>query len=84
MATRDYTADLDAVAQAAMVRSGEVKPLELVEAAIDHIERTNPAVNAVVTRMYDLARERASLPLPEGPLAGVPFTVEINAPPSPP
>jgi amidase len=76
MATRDYTADLDAVAQAAMVRSGEVKPRELVEAAIDHIERTNPAVNAVVTRMYDLARERASLPLPEGPLAGVPFLVK--------
>ena len=58
------------------MRSGEVTAAELVEAAIERVERHNPSVNAIVTRMYDLALERASQPLPEGPLAGVPFLLK--------
>lgn len=34
--------DLDAVGQADMIHRGEVSPLELVEAAIERIERRNP------------------------------------------
>ena len=67
---------LDATAQAELVRRKEVKPIELVEAAIERIERVNPALNAVVTPMYDLAREAASGPLPAGPFAGVPFLLK--------
>jgi amidase len=71
-------AELDAVGQAELVRRGEASPLELVEAAIDRIERLNPALNAVVTPMFDEARgaARASRSGPEAPLAGVPFLLK--------
>ncbi len=67
---------LDATGQADLVRKGEVASIELVEAAIARIERLNPALNAVVTPMYDLAREAASGSVPEGPFAGVPFLLK--------
>ena len=69
-------ADLDAIAQAELVRRKEVKPIELVEAAIERIERVNPQLNAVVTPMYDLARAAARGPLPDGPFTGVPFLLK--------
>jgi amidase len=67
---------LDATAQALLVRRGEVKAIELVDAAIERIERLNPVLNAVVTPMFDLARKAASGPLPNGPFAGVPFLLK--------
>ena len=67
---------LDATGQADLVRKGEVASIELVEAAITRMERLNPALNAVVTPMYDLAREAASGPVPEGPFTGVPFLLK--------
>ena len=67
---------LDATAQAEMVRKKEIKPIELVDAAIDRIERLNPQLNAVVTPMYDLARESARADLPDGPFRGVPFLLK--------
>ena len=72
----DDIAFLDATAQADLVRRKEVKPLELVDAAIDRIERLNPTLNAVVTPMYDEARKAASAPLPDGPFTGVPFLLK--------
>jgi amidase len=67
---------LDALAQAERVRSGEVSPLELVDAAIAKIEALNPRLNAVVTPMFETAREVAKGPLPDGPLKGVPFLLK--------
>jgi amidase len=67
---------LDATAQADLVRRKEVKPIELVDAAIDRIERLNPTLNAVVTPMYDLARKAASGSLPAGPFTGVPILLK--------
>ena len=68
---------LDATAQADLVRRGEVKPIELVEAAIARIERADPELGAVITRRFDLAREEAaSSALPEGPFRGVPFLLK--------
>jgi len=72
----DDLAFLDATAQADLVRRKEVKAIELVDAAIDRIERLNPTLNAVVTPMYDLARKAASGPLPDGPFAGVPYLLK--------
>jgi amidase len=66
---------LDATAQAELVRTGKVKPLELVDAAITRIERLNPQLNAVVWPMYDEARRRALSEL-HGPFAGVPFLLK--------
>lgn len=64
---------LDATAQAELVRSGEVSPLELVDAAIARIEKLDPDVNAVIHRRFERAREEAaSGDLPGGPFRGVP------------
>ncbi|MCY1498223.1 6-aminohexanoate-cyclic-dimer hydrolase [compost metagenome] len=67
---------LDATAQAALVTKGEVTPLELVDAAIARIERFDPAINAVISRQFEQARERARGSLPDGPFRGVPFLLK--------
>jgi amidase len=67
---------LDATAQAELVRNKQVKPIELVDAAIERIERLNPQINAVVTPMYDEARRVAEGKLPDGPFTGVPFLLK--------
>ena len=72
----DELASLDATAQAALVRAGKARPTELVQAAIDRIERLNPRLNAVVTPMYEIALERAAGELPDGPFTGVPFVLK--------
>ena len=63
---------LDATAQAELVRSGEASPLELVDAAIERVERVNPQLNAVIHPLFESARERAKGELPDGPFRGVP------------
>ena len=68
----DDTRWLDATDQASLVRSGEVTPLELLDAAIERIEAVDPALNAVVIRWFDAARATAAGPLPDGPFRGVP------------
>jgi len=68
--------DVDAVGQAELVRRGEVSAAELVEAAIDRIERLNPELNAVIMTRYDEARAEAAGDLPDGPLRGVPFLLK--------
>ena len=67
---------LDGLAQAELVRRGDVKPIELLDRAIARLERVNGVLNAVVTPMYEHARERALGDLPEGPFRGVPFLLK--------
>ena len=67
---------LDATAQAALVRAKEITAHELVSAAIAQIERLNPPLNAVITPMYELALTSAQQPLPDGAFAGVPFLLK--------
>src|SRR5690348_1897909 len=66
---------LDATAQAALVRGGEVSAAELVEGAIERVERLNPVLGAVVTRLYDQARG-AVADGSTGPFAGVPYLLK--------
>jgi amidase len=66
----------DGLGLAELVRRKEVKPAELVEEAINRIEKLNPQLNAVVHKMYDLAREAAEGDLPDGPFKGVPFLLK--------
>jgi amidase len=75
MSNDDY-ADLDATAQADLVRRGEVHPKELVEAAIARLEALDPTLNALVFRAFDQARQTAAGPIPRGPFAGVPFLLK--------
>ena len=67
---------MDAVDQAALVKNGEVTPLELLDAAIERIERIDPALNAVVMRWFDHARDTARADIPAGPFRGVPFLIK--------
>jgi amidase len=67
---------LDAHAQAELVRSGQASPAELVDAAIDRIERVNPQLNAVIHERFDTARAEAAGELPDGPFRGVPLLLK--------
>jgi len=68
---------LDATAQAELVRAGEVSPRELTESAIQSIEALNGDLNAVIHPLFDeaLATEPA-----EGPFRGVPFVIKDLGP----
>ncbi|MBW1687169.1 MAG: hypothetical protein JRS35_19145 [Deltaproteobacteria bacterium] len=72
----DELATLDATASAEMVRQGEVSPAELVEAAIERIEKLNGDLNAVITPLYEKARAAVAAGLPDGPFRGVPFLLK--------
>ena len=74
--THDELAGLDATRCAALVRARELTPLELVDAAIDRAEQVNGTLNAIVTRMYESARETARAHSGAGIFAGVPFLVK--------
>src|ERR1700742_4989863 len=68
---------MDATDQAKLVAKGEVKPTELLEAAIERIERWNPSLNAVVIEWFEHARSvAADADLPDGPFRGVPFLLK--------
>ena len=66
------------------IRFGNVTPLEAVDAYIERIEAVNPAINALVTPMFDQAREQGRIAtdhtrknrddLP--PLFGLPVTIK--------
>lgn len=49
----------DGLALADLVRRGQVSPVELVEAALEQLDRVDPVLNAVVHRMEDEARQSA-------------------------
>ncbi|QIN60146.1 6-aminohexanoate-cyclic-dimer hydrolase [Caballeronia sp. SBC1] len=80
--------DYDAIGLAKLVRSGQVSARELIDAAIARAEAVNPALNAIVLKDYQAARNRASRggrdgssTLGEGPLAGVPYLIkDLGAP----
>jgi len=73
----DEIAGLDATAQADLIKRGEIAPVELVESAIARIERLNPAINAVITPLFEQGRAQASSPdLSAGPFRGVPLLLK--------
>lgn len=55
----DYLAH-DAIGLAELVRSGRASARELLDIAISRTEAVNPAINAIVLKDYDAARQRAS------------------------
>ncbi len=66
----------DGLGLAGLVRGGEVKAEEMLEAAIERVDALNPALNAVVTRLYDQARAALAAGLPAGPFTGVPYALK--------
>ncbi|WP_304177637.1 amidase [Phenylobacterium aquaticum] len=75
MAFPEY-AEHDGLGLAALVAKGEVSAGEVLEAAIERIERHNGALNAVVHKAYDEARQVVAGGLPDGPFRGVPFLIK--------
>ncbi|HWT35391.1 MAG TPA: amidase family protein, partial [Paraburkholderia sp.] len=79
----DYL-DHDAIGLADLVRKRKVSARELLETAIARAEAANPAINAIVLKDYDAARQRASREqangggeaLADGPLSGVPYLIK--------
>jgi amidase len=73
----DALGDDDAVRLVERIRSGEVSPIELVEAAVARTEAVNPSLNGLAYEAFDDARRQASEP-PSGFFAGVPTFVKDN------
>jgi amidase len=71
---------LDATAQADLIRRKQMTSRELVDAAIACVDRVNPHINAVITRLYDDARATAAAidgdSAHGAPFAGVPMLVK--------
>jgi len=74
---------LSAVAAVALLRKGEVTPLDLIDAALARIEAVEPAVNALPTLCPERARDHARRLMAERPapsergwLAGLPVAIK--------
>ena len=66
----------DGLGLAKLVRGKKISPSELCEEAISRIEKLNPIINAVINPMFNIGRDAAKKPLPEGPFTGVPFLLK--------
>ena len=81
MASNSELIALSAREAVALLRAGEVSPVEMVDAAADRIAAVDGDVNAMPIQCLDQAREQAkSLVTPDDPgpgwLAGLPVTVK--------
>ncbi|MGR3763138.1 amidase family protein [Rossellomorea sp. NS-SX7] len=65
----------DGLGLAELVKQKEVHPKELVEEAINAVESLNPALNAVIHKMYEQAKDAAATEL-KGTFAGVPMLLK--------
>jgi Asp-tRNA(Asn)/Glu-tRNA(Gln) amidotransferase A subunit family amidase len=72
----DEYAAQDAIGLADLVRRRQVSAAEVLEAAIARVEAVNPAINAVVLKHYELAREQVRAGTPGGLLGGVPLLLK--------
>lgn len=75
---RSLFANSDGLGLAALVKAGEVTPLELAEVAVETAMALDGRLNAITTPMYEQAIAKASIMRPQGPFAGVPFVVKDN------
>jgi len=66
----------DALQLGEHVRNGEVSAAEVLEAAITVIDRVNPQLNAVIHKLYDMARAQLATVPENAPFAGVPFLLK--------
>ncbi len=72
---RLYTSS-DALALGELVRKRQVTPAELVETAATVIDRLNPQLNAVIHKLYDMARAQVPSVSLDAPFAGVPYLLK--------
>ncbi len=75
VAFKDY-AQYDATGLAELIKKKAVKPDEVLDAALERVEKSNPKLNAVTHRMDDEARATLKRGVAKGPFAGVPFLLK--------
>ncbi len=71
----DYTSH-DGLGLADLVARKQVKPEELVAAALQAVEKVNPKLNAVLQTLPTQSAENIRSGLPSGPFTGVPFLIK--------
>lgn len=74
----DALGDSDTVGLVERLRSGEVSPAELVDAAIARTEAVNPQLNGLAYQAFERARETASRGASAGLFQGVPTFIKDN------
>ena len=72
----EQTGRLDATDLSNLVNNGEISVSELVDGAIERLEKVNGQLNAVITPMYAEARAGAIGQPLSGVFAGVPFLIK--------
>jgi amidase len=72
----DEFIDYDALGMADLIKSGEISAREAVEITIRRIEAMEPIVNAVTTRTYERAFDKAATISTETTFAGVPIMIK--------
>lgn len=66
----------DALGLAALIQNRDVSAEELLDSAIDAVDRVNPKINAIIHRFEEHARQNIAAGLPDGPFHGVPFALK--------
>ncbi len=66
----------DALSLAALVKSRDVTPEELLRVALARARDVNPKINAIVLEHEDVARKALKDGLPQGPFTGVPYLLK--------
>jgi amidase len=67
----------DGVGLAKLIKDGKISATEVCEEAIRRAERLNPKLNAIITPLYDVARNTAKHnPQPDALFSGVPFLLK--------
>ena len=79
MISTDEYSDLDATGLADLVSRREVSASELLECAVELMDRLNPALNAIVMRNDKQARTDAQSIDNSLPLCGVPFLAKKDS-----
>ncbi len=69
-------ANYDALGLAQLIKNKDVSASELLDTAIAQAEQENPAINAIITKLYDYGHQQIAQGLPEGPFTGIPFLLK--------
>lgn len=72
----DEFVDFDALGMAELIKRGEISAREAVEITIRRIEALEPIVNAITTRSYDRAFEKAGTISKDTTFAGMPILIK--------
>jgi amidase len=72
---KDYTC-LDGVGLAECVKNGELRAADVMETAIGLAEALDEKLNFIAVECFDIGRDAAPHPLPNGRLAGVPYLLK--------